>query len=90
MGNKFECQGLALKEFRKDSGLTLAEVTDRLHHAPMWLSDIENGKKNIFFKDAKALCRIYPMRRKTPCFSYGECQGRTLDELSELVDKYER
>ena len=41
----------------------------------MWLSDIENGKKNIFFKDAKALCRIY---------------GRTLDELSDLVDKYER
>ena len=19
--------------------------------------------------------KIYPMRRKTPCFSYGECQG---------------
>lgn len=75
MGNKFECQGLALKEFRKESGLTLTEVTDRLHHAPMWLSDIENGKKNIFFKDTKALCRIY---------------GRTLDELSDLVDKYER
>lgn len=75
MGNKFECQGLALKQFRKESGLTLSDVTDRLHHAPMWLSDIENGKKNIFFKDAKALCMIY---------------GRTLDELSALVDKYER
>lgn len=74
MGNKFECQGLALKQFRKESGLTLSDVTDRLHHAPMWLSDIENGKKNIFF-DAKALCMIY---------------GRTLDELSALVDKYER
>lgn len=75
MGNKFECQGLALKQFRKESGLTLSDVTDRVHHAPMWLSDIENGKKNIFFKDAKALCMIY---------------GRTLDELSALVDKYER
>ena len=53
MGNKFECQGLALKQFRKESGLTLSDVTDRLHHAPMWLSDIENGKKNIFFKDVK-------------------------------------
>lgn len=53
MGNKFECQGLALKQFRKESGLTLSDVTDRLHHAPMWLSDIENGKRTYSLRMQK-------------------------------------
>ena len=72
--SKFKYQGLALKQFRKECGFTNQEVVDRVCKSPMWLSDIENGKRNIFFKDAKALCRIY---------------GRTLNELSELIDKYE-
>ena len=75
MGNKFESQGQVLKKFRNECGFTNQEVVDRVGKSPMWLSDIDNGKKNIFFKDAKALCMIY---------------GRTLDELSALVDKYER
>lgn len=75
MSNKFENQGLALRKFRKEADLTIAEVADKMQHAPMWLSDIENGKKNIFFKDAKNLCHIY---------------GHTLDELSELIDNLER
>lgn len=26
----------------------------------------------------------YPMRRKTPCFSYGECQRKTVKQLEEM------
>lgn len=74
MTTKFESQGLALRKFRKENGMTIQEVVNKLGHAPMWLSDIENGKKNIFFKDAKALCKIY---------------GHSLDELSDLMDNME-
>lgn len=75
MGNKFESQGQVLKKFRKECGFTNKEVVDRVGKSPMWLSDIENGKSNLFFKDAKKLCHIY---------------GHTLDEFSELIDNYEK
>lgn len=75
MDNKFKGQGMALRDFRKENNLTIKEVAERMGHASMWLSDIEHGKKNIFFKDAKALCHIY---------------GHTLDELSSLIDNYEK
>lgn len=75
MGNKFESQGQVLKKFRKECGFTNQEVVDRVGKSPMWLSDIENGKSNLFFKDAKTLCHIY---------------GHTLDEFSELIDNYEQ
>lgn len=51
--NKFEGQGLALKQFRKECGFTNQEVVDRVGKSPMWLSDVENGKSNIFSKMQK-------------------------------------
>ena len=48
--NKFKGQGLALKQFRKECGFTNQEVVDRVGKSPMWLSDIENGKSNLFFQ----------------------------------------
>lgn len=52
--NKFEGQGLALKQFRKECGFTNQEVVDRVGKSPMWLSDIENGKSNLFSKMPKS------------------------------------
>lgn len=70
----FKSQGLALRELRKENKLTILEVTNKLNHCPMWLSDIETGKKNIYFKDAKELCKLY---------------GCSLNDFSKLIDKYE-
>jgi transcriptional regulator with XRE-family HTH domain len=50
MATKFESQGLALRKFRKENGMTIQEVVNKLGHASMWLSDIENGKKISFLK----------------------------------------
>ena len=54
MGNKFESQGQVLKKFRKECGFTNQEVVDRVGKSPMWLSDIENGKSNLFSKMPKS------------------------------------
>lgn len=56
--NKFKGQGLALKQFRKECGFTNQEVVDRVGKSPMWLSDIENGKRNIFFKKSGGNSRL--------------------------------
>lgn len=54
MDNKFESQGQVLKKFRKECGFTNQEVVDRVGKSPMWLSDIENGKSNLFSKMPKS------------------------------------
>lgn len=73
--NKFKGQGLALKQFRKECGFTNQEVVDRVGKSPMWLSDIENGRKNVYFEDAKWLCNLY---------------GVSLQHLVDLIDQYQK
>lgn len=68
-----EAQGAALKELRKRKRLTIVEVTNKMNKTVQWLSAIELGKRNLYFDDAKALCKIY---------------DATLDDLSILIDKY--
>lgn len=67
-----EKQGSAFREFRKRNNFTIEEVTNKLNKSKVWLSEIENGKKNIYFENAKKLCKLY---------------GITLDDVSNLIDE---
>lgn len=73
--NKFEYQGKALRELRNKAGLTMLEVASKQGKTKSWLSEIENGRKNVYFEDAKWLCKLY---------------GVTLQDLSDLIDNYEK
>lgn len=73
--NKFKGQGLALKQFRKECGFTNQEVVDRVGKTKSWLSEIENGRKNVYFEDAKWLCNLY---------------GVSLQHLADLIDQYQK
>ena len=70
---ELEKQGMALKEMRKRSNMTLEETVKHFGRSKVWLSEIENGMKNIYFGDAKKLCRIY---------------GCSVDDLVHLIDTY--
>ena len=75
MGNKFEYQGQALKELRKKANYTMLEVAERKGKTKSWLSEIENGRKNVYFEDAKWLCNLY---------------GVSLQYLADLIDQYQK
>ncbi len=73
--NKFEYQGKALKELRNKSNYTMLEVAERRGKTKSWLSEIENGRKNVYFEDAKWLCNLY---------------GVSLQHLADLIDQYQK
>lgn len=75
MGNKFEYQGQALKELRNKDNYTMLEVAERRGKTKSWLSEIENGRKNVYFEDAKWLCNLY---------------GVSLQYLADLIDQYQK
>lgn len=64
-------QGNALRYMRNTVGKTIEESAKACKHQKSWLSDIEHGRRNILFKDAKSLCHYY---------------GYTLDELANMID----
>ena len=37
----------------------MLEVAERRGKTKSWLSEIENGRKNVYFEDAKWLCNLY-------------------------------
>ena len=75
MGNKFEYQGQALKKLINKANYTMLEVAERRGKTKSWLSEIENGRKNVYFEDAKWLCNLY---------------GVSLQYLADLIDQYQK
>lgn len=52
--------GKALRYLRKsNTNYNVQEVVDKIGKSKVWLSELETGKKNVFFKDVLALCKIY-------------------------------
>lgn len=65
--------GKAFREIRiSRTDYTVEEASSRLNKSKVWLSQIETGKKNIYFEDAKKLCYVY---------------GCSLSDVSEMIDK---
>lgn len=65
--------GKAFREIRiSRTDYTVEEAFSRLNKSKVWLSQIETGKKNIYFEDAKKLCSVY---------------GCSLSDISEMIDK---
>jgi DNA-binding XRE family transcriptional regulator len=50
--------GLRFKEARKKKNLTQTEVGELVGHTKSWYVDIERGKNNIYFNDAKSICEL--------------------------------
>lgn len=65
--------GKAFREIRiSRTDYTVEVASSRLNKSKVWLSQIETGKKNIYFEDAKKLCSVY---------------GCSLSDVSEMIDK---
>ena len=65
--------GIALRNLRtSNTDLGVSEVARKMNKSKVWLSQIETGKRNIYFDDAKALCKIY---------------GVKVSELGEEIDR---
>lgn len=64
-------QGNALRYMRVSANKTLEQSAKVCNHKKTWLSEIEHGRKNVLFNDAKKLCSYY---------------GYTLDDLSNMID----
>ena len=65
--------GIALRNLRtNNTDLGVSEVARKMNKSKVWLSQIETGKQNIYFEDAKALCKIY---------------GVKVSELGEEIDR---
>lgn len=65
--------GKVLRDIRiSRTGYTIEEVASKFGKSKVWLSQIETRSRNIYFEDAKKLCKIY------------NC---TLTEISEMIDK---
>lgn len=68
--------GIALRNLRtSNTDLGVSEVARKMNKSKDWLSQIETGKRNIYFDDAKALCKIY---------------GIKVSELGEEIDRLGR
>lgn len=65
-------QGNVLRYMRGRSQKSLEESAKLCNHQRAWLSEIEHGRKNILFKDAKSLVTFY---------------GYTLNEFGEMIDR---
>lgn len=50
--------GLCFKEARKKKKLTQTEAGELVGHTKSWYVDVERGKNNIYFDDAKKLCEL--------------------------------
>ena len=65
--------GIALRNLRtNNTDLGVSEVARKMNKSKVWLSQIETGKRNSYFDDAKALCKIY---------------GVKVSELGEEIDR---
>ena len=65
--------GIALRNLRtNNTDLGVSEVARKMNKSKVWLSQIETGKRNIYFDDAKTLCKIY---------------GVKVSELGEEIDR---
>lgn len=65
--------GIALRNLRtSNTDLGVSEVAIKMNKSKAWLSQIETGKRNIYFDDAKKLCSIY------------DC---SLSDISDMIDK---
>ncbi len=62
--------GLYLKNARKNKGMTQEELGKAVGKSKAWYVDIERGKNNLYFDDAKKLASVL---------------GFTLDELANFV-----
>ena len=51
--------GKALTTLRKRAKLTYKEVGEKFGKTTSWMSDIEKGRNNILFIDAKKLMTLY-------------------------------
>lgn len=57
MYNNFNLRiGQYLKNARKKNGLTQEELGKMIGKSKAWYVDIERGKNNLYFSDAKSLC----------------------------------
>lgn len=55
-----EHQGQLLKKYRKEnSSLTMAQAAEKIGKSQTWLSDIENGRNNIYAQDIVKLLNVY-------------------------------
>lgn len=68
-------QGKSLRYFRQKANLTQEQVATKMGKQKVWLSQIETGKRNIYFDDAKELCNIY---------------GIKISELGDEIDRIEK
>ena len=65
--------GIALRNLRtNNTDLSVSEVATKMGKQKVWLSQIETWKRNIYFDDAKELCKIY---------------GVKVSELGEEIDR---
>jgi transcriptional regulator with XRE-family HTH domain len=62
--------GLYLKNARKNKAMTQEELGKAVGKSKAWYVDIERGKNNLYFDDAKKLAYVL---------------GFTLDELANFV-----
>lgn len=68
--------GIALRNLRtSNTDLGVSEVARKMNKSKVWLSQIETGKLNIYFDDAKELCKIY---------------GIKISELGDEIDRLGR
>ena len=64
--------GIALKSIRTAGGFTAEQSAKAIGHTSSWIFDIESGRRNVNFRDARALCYYY---------------GVSVDYLSKMIDK---
>lgn len=52
--------GMALRNIRtKNTDFSVTEVARKVGKSKVWLSQIETGKRKIYFDDVQELCDIY-------------------------------
>ncbi len=73
---------LRLKELRKTRGLTLDDLADMAGISKSYLSELENGRKDINGRRLKALAKALGVR---PSDILGDSAGPEADELARIV-----
>lgn len=78
--------GIRIKKCRKASGLTQAEVAERMDLSVNYVSDLENGKKNMSMLTIANLCQCF--NKSADYFLFGKediASKINLDNVIEYV-----
>lgn len=76
--------GIRIKKCRKTAGMTQAEVAEAMNLSINYVSELENGKKNMSTLTVASLCQCFD--RSADFFLFGKEEKEAFSNTNDLIE----